>query len=56
MQQEAQKKGCEQVLWLYGPDLQFTKVGTMNIFVFWTYDDGALELVTPTLDHVILPD
>lgn len=55
MQQEAQKKGCEQVLWLYGPDLQFTKVGTMNIFVFWTHDDGALELVTLTLDRVILP-
>lgn len=55
VQQEAQKKGCDQVLWLYGPDLQFIKVDTMNIFVFWTHDDGALELVTPTLDHVILP-
>lgn len=34
VQQEAQKKGCEQVLWLYGPDHELTEVGTMNIFVF----------------------
>lgn len=34
VQQEAQKKDCEQVLWLYGPDLQLIEVGTMNIFVF----------------------
>ncbi|KAM4800660.1 branched-chain-amino-acid aminotransferase, mitochondrial isoform X3 [Urocitellus parryii] len=25
LQQEAQKKGCEQVLWLYGPDHQLTE-------------------------------
>ncbi|XP_017918231.1 PREDICTED: branched-chain-amino-acid aminotransferase, mitochondrial isoform X2 [Capra hircus] len=55
VQQEAQKKGCEQVLWLYGPDHELTEVGTMNIFVFWTYEDGALELVTPPLDGIILP-
>ena len=55
MQQEAQKKDCEQVLWLYGPDLQFIEVGTMNIFVFWTHNYGALELVIPPLDRVILP-
>lgn len=41
VQQEAQKKGCEQVLWLYGPDHELTEVGTMNIFVFWTYEDGG---------------
>ncbi|XP_037675297.1 LOW QUALITY PROTEIN: branched-chain-amino-acid aminotransferase, mitochondrial [Choloepus didactylus] len=55
VQQEAQKKGCEQVLWLYGPDHQLTEVGTMNIFIFWTHEDGVLELVTPPLDGVILP-
>ncbi|XP_032468050.1 branched-chain-amino-acid aminotransferase, mitochondrial isoform X2 [Phocoena sinus] len=55
VQQEALKKGCEQVLWLYGPDHQLTEVGTMNIFIFWTHEDGALELVTPPLDGVILP-
>ncbi|XP_042556473.1 branched-chain-amino-acid aminotransferase, mitochondrial [Dipodomys spectabilis] len=55
VQQEAQKKGCEQVLWLYGPDQQLTEVGTMNIFVYWTHEDGVLELLTPPLDSVILP-
>ncbi|XP_006898749.1 PREDICTED: branched-chain-amino-acid aminotransferase, mitochondrial [Elephantulus edwardii] len=55
VQQEAKKKGCEQVLWLYGPDHQLTEVGTMNIFVYWTHEDGVLELVTPPLDGVILP-
>lgn len=55
VQQEAKKKGCEQVLWLYGSDHQLTEVGTMNIFIYWTYEDGVLELVTPPLDGVILP-
>ncbi|XP_005616390.2 branched-chain-amino-acid aminotransferase, mitochondrial isoform X2 [Canis lupus baileyi] len=55
VQQEAKKRGCEQVLWLYGPDHQLTEVGTMNIFIYWTHEDGVLELVTPSLDGVILP-
>ncbi|XP_064150086.1 branched-chain-amino-acid aminotransferase, mitochondrial isoform X4 [Loxodonta africana] len=55
VQQEAKKRGCEQVLWLCGPDHQLTEVGTMNIFVYWTHEDGVLELVTPPLDGVILP-
>ncbi|XP_014707735.2 branched-chain-amino-acid aminotransferase, mitochondrial isoform X2 [Equus asinus] len=55
VQQQAKRKGCEQVLWLYGPDHQLTEVGTMNIFVYWTHEDGVLELVTPPLDGVILP-
>ncbi|XP_037372831.1 branched-chain-amino-acid aminotransferase, mitochondrial isoform X2 [Talpa occidentalis] len=55
VQQEAKKKGCEQVLWLYGPDHELTEVGTMNIFIYWTHEDGVLELVTPPLDGVILP-
>uniref|UniRef100_A0A8C8YA27 Branched-chain-amino-acid aminotransferase n=1 Tax=Prolemur simus TaxID=1328070 RepID=A0A8C8YA27_PROSS len=55
VQQEAKKKGCEQVLWLFGPDHQLTEVGNMNIFVYWTHEDGVLELVTPPLDGVILP-
>lgn len=41
VQQEAKKKGCEQVLWLYGSDHQLTEVGTMNIFIYWTYEDGG---------------
>ncbi|XP_077919277.1 branched-chain-amino-acid aminotransferase, mitochondrial isoform X2 [Halichoerus grypus] len=55
VQQEAKKRGCEQVLWLYGPEQQLTEVGTMNIFIYWTHEDGVLELVTPSLDGVILP-
>ncbi|XP_063109133.1 branched-chain-amino-acid aminotransferase, mitochondrial isoform X2 [Cavia porcellus] len=55
VQREAQKRGCEQVLWLYGPDQQLTEVGTMNIFIYWTHKDGVLELVTPPLDGIILP-
>lgn len=55
VQKEAKKRGCEQVLWLYGPDHQLTEAGTMNIFVYWTHEDGVLELVTPPLDGVILP-
>lgn len=41
VQQQAKKKGCEQVLWLYGPDHQLTEVGTMNIFIYWTHEDGG---------------
>lgn len=41
VQQEAKRKGCEQVLWLYGPDHQLTEVGTMNIFIYWTHEDGG---------------
>ena len=41
VQQEAKKRGCEQVLWLYGPDHQLTEVGTMNIFIYWTHEDGG---------------
>lgn len=48
VQQEAQKKGCEQVLWLYGPDHQLTEVGTMNIFVYWTHEDGGEPTHVPT--------
>ncbi|XP_072463536.1 branched-chain-amino-acid aminotransferase, mitochondrial isoform X6 [Notamacropus eugenii] len=55
VQQAADQQGCEQVLWLYGPDHQLTEIGTMNIFIFWTDKDGVLELVTPPLDGIILP-
>ncbi|XP_039769207.1 branched-chain-amino-acid aminotransferase, mitochondrial isoform X1 [Ornithorhynchus anatinus] len=55
VQQAALKEGCEQALWLYGEDHQLTEVGTMNIFLFWTNDDGELELVTPPLNGIILP-
>lgn len=48
VQQEAKRKGCEQVLWLYGPDHQLTEVGTMNIFIYWTHEDGGEPTQDPT--------
>ncbi|XP_043957395.1 branched-chain-amino-acid aminotransferase, cytosolic-like isoform X1 [Gambusia affinis] len=55
VQSEAQKQGCQQVLWLYGQDEQITEVGTMNLFIYWTNTKGERELVTPPLDGIILP-
>ena len=31
--QEAEKAGCQQVLWVFGRDQEITEVGAMNIFV-----------------------
>lgn len=39
--------GCHQVLWLYGPDEQVTEVGTMNIFIFLTNEQGGSGLFLP---------
>lgn len=55
VQDEALKRGCQQVLWLYGPKEEITEVGTMNLFIYWTNDKGKKELVTPPLDGLILP-
>ncbi|XP_072777682.1 branched-chain-amino-acid aminotransferase, mitochondrial isoform X1 [Taeniopygia guttata] len=55
LQEEARARGCQQVLWLHGPEQLLTEVGTMNLFVFWERPDGGLELVTPPLDGLILP-
>jgi branched-chain amino acid aminotransferase len=41
-QREANEKGFQQVLWLYGDDDQLTEVGTMNIFVFFINDNGGI--------------
>ncbi|PIK54146.1 putative branched-chain-amino-acid aminotransferase, cytosolic-like [Apostichopus japonicus] len=54
-QMEAQKKGCQQILWLYGDDYKVTEAGTMNCFMFWENKQGEMELVTPDLDGTILP-
>ena len=32
-QQQAESLGCQQCLWLFGPNEEITEVGTMNIFV-----------------------
>ncbi|KAM6914061.1 branched-chain-amino-acid aminotransferase, cytosolic-like isoform 1-T1 [Lycodopsis pacificus] len=55
VQNEAVKRGCQQVLWLYGEQEQITEVGTMNLFIYWTNEDGEKELFTPPLDGIILP-
>lgn len=41
VQQEANDKGLQQVLWLYGEDHQITEVGTMNVFMVYINDDGS---------------
>ncbi|XP_023269610.1 branched-chain-amino-acid aminotransferase, cytosolic-like isoform X1 [Seriola lalandi dorsalis] len=55
VQNEAVKRGCQQVLWLYGEQEEITEVGTMNLFIYWTNEKGERELVTPPLDGIILP-
>lgn len=56
VQKQAEKNGCQQVLWLYGADHQLTEVGTMNIFVYLINEKGEKELITPPLeDGLILP-
>ncbi|XP_037332246.2 branched-chain-amino-acid aminotransferase, mitochondrial isoform X1 [Pungitius pungitius] len=55
VQKEAVKRGCQQVLWLYGEQEEITEVGTMNLFIYWTNEKGEKELFTPPLDGIILP-
>uniref|UniRef100_G3PP49 Branched-chain-amino-acid aminotransferase n=1 Tax=Gasterosteus aculeatus aculeatus TaxID=481459 RepID=G3PP49_GASAC len=55
VQNEAVKRGCQQVLWLYGEQEEITEVGTMNLFIYWTNEKGEKELLTPPLDGIILP-
>uniref|UniRef100_A0A7S3DP61 Branched-chain-amino-acid aminotransferase n=1 Tax=Entomoneis paludosa TaxID=265537 RepID=A0A7S3DP61_9STRA len=51
-QAEAAKKGCSQVLWLFGPDDEITEVGAMNVFFFMiNKETKRKELVTAPLDR-----
>jgi len=56
-QLQAAAKGFSQVLWLFGEEDggQVTEVGTMNMFVLWTNEQGEKEMVTAPLDGTILP-
>lgn len=45
IQEEAAKRGCQQVLWLYGENHQVTEVGTMNVFVYWINENGRKIIV-----------
>lgn len=49
VQNEAVKRGCQQVLWLYGEQEEITEVGTMNLFIYWTNQDGGRTPPQPTL-------
>lgn len=52
----AQRRGFDQVLWLFGPDGKVTEAGSTNFFVIWKSKSGQIELVTPPLDAgLILP-
>uniref|UniRef100_A0A665TXC9 Branched-chain-amino-acid aminotransferase, mitochondrial n=1 Tax=Echeneis naucrates TaxID=173247 RepID=A0A665TXC9_ECHNA len=44
VQHEALRRGCQQVLWLYGEDEEITEVGTMNLFIYMTNTDGGRPL------------
>ncbi|XP_076801955.1 branched-chain-amino-acid aminotransferase, cytosolic-like [Clavelina lepadiformis] len=56
IQEEAARRGCQQVLWLHGEDHQITEVGTMNVFIYWINEDGDRELATMPLDKgIVLP-
>ncbi|KAJ7357115.1 aminotransferase [Mycena albidolilacea] len=54
-QKAAAALGYAQNLWLHGEEHELTEVGTMNMFVVFSKEDGSTELVTPPLDGMILP-
>ncbi|XP_028134514.2 branched-chain-amino-acid aminotransferase, cytosolic isoform X4 [Diabrotica virgifera virgifera] len=55
IQSDAQKRGLQQVLWLYGPEHYLTEVGTMNIFIIYKDTNGEKVMATPPLNDLILP-
>lgn len=55
-QKQALARGFQQILWLFGPEHEFTEIGSMNCFILLKDSSGALELVTPPLlNGLILP-
>ena len=54
-QQEAEAKGCQQVVWLDGQERRYIEeMGGMNIF-FVFRDGDRVQVVTPELSGTILP-
>ncbi|ODV89479.1 hypothetical protein CANCADRAFT_139987 [Tortispora caseinolytica NRRL Y-17796] len=54
-QAEAEKRGFQQNLWIFGPEKHITEVGTMNaFFVVKDKSTGKNELITAPLDGTIL--
>jgi len=51
---QAQKLGCQQVLWLFGDKEYLTEAGTMNMFMVVKNKHGEIEIITPPLDGTIL--
>ncbi|KAJ9622431.1 hypothetical protein H2203_006651 [Taxawa tesnikishii (nom. ined.)] len=47
---EAQKRGYNQILWLFGPEGWVTEAGAMNIFFMWNTKEGRKQLVTAPLE------
>ncbi|XP_069133485.1 LOW QUALITY PROTEIN: branched-chain-amino-acid aminotransferase, cytosolic-like [Argopecten irradians] len=55
VQDLAEERGCQQVLWLYGDKHEMTEVGTMNLFLHWINKQGEEELITAPLNGIVLP-
>ncbi|EON96065.1 putative branched-chain amino acid cytosolic protein [Phaeoacremonium minimum UCRPA7] len=54
-QEEANKQGFIQVLWLFGPEDNVTEAGASNFFVIIrNKESGRPELLTPPLGDIIL--
>ncbi|KXS94986.1 hypothetical protein AC578_9487 [Pseudocercospora eumusae] len=46
---EAKAQGCDQILWLFGPERMVTEAGASNFFCVLKIDEKTWELVTPPL-------
>ncbi|KXT09854.1 hypothetical protein AC579_2085 [Pseudocercospora musae] len=46
---EAKAQGCDQILWLFGPERWVTEAGASNFFCVLKVDEKTWELVTPPL-------
>ncbi|KAA8900651.1 aminotransferase [Sphaerosporella brunnea] len=56
-QKEAQIRGYDQILWLFGPDASVTEAGASNFFcIIRSKVTGKLELITAPLDDKIILD
>lgn len=50
---EAEKKGHQQVLWLFGDNI--VEVGSSNIFFVFKDKSGQIEIATPEIEDLVLP-
>lgn len=47
----AKRKGCDQVLWLYGENFQITEAGSSNVFIVRRDSHRRLQMVTAPLEE-----